>query len=199
MTDVVGPGEASARLRRGLVVAVPTDTVYGLAAALEHPAAVATLFRLKQRPTSVALPVLVDAREAIDALEVVWPATAARLSDQFWPGALTIVVAVDAHLARSVGGVGSIGFRIPRDEVLLGILRECGPLAVSSANEHGEPPCQSVDEVVAALGANELLDAVLDGGVRQGEVSTVVEVTPDSWRILRAGSISTEEIERALA
>jgi tRNA threonylcarbamoyl adenosine modification protein (Sua5/YciO/YrdC/YwlC family) len=199
MTDVVGPDEAIARLRRGLVVAVPTDTVYGLAAALEHPKAVATLFQLKQRPTSVALPVLVSARDAIDELEVEWPERAARLSDHFWPGALTIVVAVDARLATSVGGIGSIGFRIPRDETLLHVLTECGPLAVSSANEHGEPPCQSVEQVLTALGTNELLDAVLDGGVRQGEVSTVVEIAADSWRILRAGSISTEAIERVLA
>jgi tRNA threonylcarbamoyl adenosine modification protein (Sua5/YciO/YrdC/YwlC family) len=199
MTDVVGANEAIARLRRGLIVAVPTDTVYGLAATLEQPEAVARLFRLKQRPTSVALPVLVEARAAIDVLGVTWPANAARLSDRFWPGALTVVVAVDAQLARSVGGIGSIGFRIPRDEVLLRVLDECGPLAVSSANEHGEPPCQSVEQVLAALGANELLSAVLDGGVRRGAVSTVVEIAEDSWRILRDGSISAEEIEHALA
>jgi L-threonylcarbamoyladenylate synthase len=198
MTDVVGPDEALARLRRGLVVAVPTDTVYGLAAALDHPEAIATLFRLKQRPTSVALPVLVDTREAIGALGVDWPERAARLSDRFWPGPLTIVVAVDSQLATSVGGSGSIGFRIPRDELLLGVLRACGPLTVSSANEHGEPPCHSVEQVIAALGSNELLNAVLDGGIRQGEVSTVVEIAHDTWRILRDGAISAEEIEQAL-
>lgn len=199
MTDVVGPHEASDRLRRGLVVAVPTDTVYGLAASLEHPEAVATLFRVKRRPTSVALPVLVHDRAAIDALGVTWPENAARLSDRYWPGALTVVVPVDAQRANSVGGVGSIGFRIPRDEVLLEVLAACGPLAVSSANEHGEPPCQSAEQVLSALGTNELLSAVLDDGVRQGAVSTVVEINDDSWRILRAGSISAEEIERALA
>jgi tRNA threonylcarbamoyl adenosine modification protein (Sua5/YciO/YrdC/YwlC family) len=199
MTDVVGLHEAIDRLQRGLVVAVPTDTVYGLAASLEYPEAVATLFRVKRRPTSVALPVLVHDRSAIDALGVSWPERARRLSSQFWPGALTIVVPVDAHRAQSVGGVGSIGFRIPRDEVLLGVLAASGPLAVSSANEHGEPPCQSAEQVLAALGTNELLSAVLDGGTRQGAVSTVVEITDESWHILRAGSISAEEIERALA
>jgi L-threonylcarbamoyladenylate synthase len=199
MTDVVGPDEAIARLRRGVVVAVPTDTVYGLAASLDQPEAVATLFRLKRRPTSVAVPVLVSSRAAIEALGVDWPVMAARLGDEFWPGALTIVVEVDAQLASIVGASGTVGFRIPRDEMLLRVLNECGPLAVSSANEHGEPPCQSVEQVVAELGANELLDAVLDGGLRQGEVSTVVAIEPDSWRILRAGSISTAAIERVLA
>lgn len=198
MTDVVGPEEAIARLRHGLIVAVPTDTVYGLAAALEHPKAVADLFRLKQRPQSVALPVLIGARDALDALEVEWPEKAARLSDSFWPGALTIVVSVAPRLAASVGGVSSIGFRIPRDETLVDVLNECGPLAVSSANEHGEPPCESAEQVLATLGSNELLNAVLDGGVRRGEVSTVVEIAADSWHVLRAGSISTEAIERAL-
>ncbi|HWD95661.1 MAG TPA: L-threonylcarbamoyladenylate synthase [Acidimicrobiales bacterium] len=196
MTDVVGTEEAIARLQRGAVVAVPTDTVYGLAATLEHADA---LFHLKRRPTSVALPVLVGSREAIDALGVSWPETAGRLGDAFWPGALTIVVAVDPTLAASVGGGGTVGFRIPRDEVLLRILNECGPLAVSSANEHGESPCQSVEQVLEALGSNELLDAVLDGGVRGGNVSTVVEITQDSWKILRAGSITDEAIERVLA
>jgi len=199
MTDIVDPDEAIARLRRGLVVAVPTDTVYGLAAALDQPEAVASLFRLKRRPTSVALPVLVSAPEAIDALGVQWPAMASRLSAEFWPGALTIVVRVDAQLASSVGGTESIGFRIPRDEMLLRVLNECGPLAVSSANEHGEPPCETAEQAVEMLGSNELLNAVLDGGLRQGEVSTVVEIGADSWRMLRAGSISAEAIQRVLA
>jgi L-threonylcarbamoyladenylate synthase len=199
MTVVVGAEEAVSRLRHGSVVAVPTDTVYGLAALLDHPDAVATLFRLKRRPPTVALPVLVGSRDVIDALGVHWPERAQRLSDALWPGALTIVVPVDARFAASVGGSGSVGFRIPNDELLLGVLDQSGALAVSSANEHGEPPCRSADEVLGALGSNELLDAVLDGGERRGEVSTVVEIVGDSWRILRDGSIGTEEIERALA
>lgn len=199
MTVVVDAQEAVSRLRRGSVVAVPTDTVYGLAASLAHPDAVATLFQLKRRPASVALPVLVGSREVIDALEVSWPEKARQLSDVLWPGALTIVVPVDPRLAARVGGVGSVGFRVPNDGLLLDVLDRCGAVAVSSANEHGEPPCHSAGEVLRAFGSNGLLDAVLDGGARGGDVSTVVEVTGDSWRILRSGAISDEEIERLLA
>ena len=79
------------------------------------------------------------------------------------------------------------------------MLEQCGALAVSSANEHGEPPCHSAEEVLRAFGSNGLLDAVLDGGARGGNVSTVVEVAGDSWRILRSGAISDEEIERLFA
>jgi tRNA threonylcarbamoyl adenosine modification protein (Sua5/YciO/YrdC/YwlC family) len=199
MTVVVDAQEAVSRLRRGLVVAVPTDTVYGLAASLEYPDAVATLFELKRRPTSVALPVLAGSRDVIDALGVAWPERARRLSDALWPGALTIVVPVELRLAARVGGVGSVGFRVPNDELLLDVLNQCGALAVSSANEHGEPPCHSAEEVLRALGSNELLNAVLNGGERGGDVSTVVEIASDSWRILRSGAISDEEIERLLA
>ncbi len=199
MTTVVDAEEAVSRLRQGLVVAVPTDTVYGLAASLDHPDAIAALFRLKRRPTSAALPVLVSSRDAIEALGVAWPTNAHQLSDAFWPGALTIVVPAHTELASSVGGAGSIGFRIPDDELLLGVLDQCGALAVSSANEHGEPPCHNAQEVLGVLGSNELLSGVLDGGERRGEVSTVVEIVGDSRRILRSGPISGEEIERLLA
>jgi L-threonylcarbamoyladenylate synthase len=142
--------------------------------------------------------VLVGSRDVIDALGVAWPVKARRLSETLWPGALTIVVPVDPGLAAGVGGVGTVGFRVPNDELLLDVLDHCGALAVSSANEHGEPPCHSAEEVLRALGSNELLDAVLNGGERRGEVSTVVEIAGDSWRILRSGAISDEEIERLL-
>ncbi len=198
MTDVVGPDEAIERLRRGLVVAVPTDTVYGLAAVAGTPRRHRHVVSVKAPTDERRAAGAGGAREAIDALGVEWPAKAARLSEEFWPGPLTVVVDVEASQAAKVGGVGSIGFRIPRDDVLLRVLTECGPLAVSSANEHGEPPCQSAEQVLAALGSNQLLDAVLDDGARRAEVSTVVEVTGKSWRILRAGSISAERIERAL-
>lgn len=198
MTDVVGIDEAVALLSRGFVVAVPTDTVYGVAAAIDQPEAIARLFQLKRRPTSVALPVLVHSSSAIEALGVQWPKDARRLAEEFWPGALTIVVPVDAQLAVKVGGVTSVGFRIPNDATLLSVLERCGPLAVSSANEHGEAPCQSPAEVLSALDASELA-AVLDDGVRSGDVSTVVELTEKGFTVLRAGQISAEAIERVLA
>jgi len=189
--------EAVRFLSSGEVVAVPTDTVYGLAASLAHPGAVAELFAMKQRPTSVALPVLADSIDSIQGLGVSWDDGASRLSDVFWPGALTIVVAVPAELAELVGSTdGSVGFRVPRDEVLRDVLVACGPLAVSSANEHGREPCHSAVEVVRQF-SNSHLVGVLDGGDRAAAVSTVVRVDHGTLEVLRQGSVSLVDLENA--
>jgi tRNA threonylcarbamoyl adenosine modification protein (Sua5/YciO/YrdC/YwlC family) len=198
MTRIVDRDEAIRLLLNGDVVAVPTDTVYGVGASLAQSDAVASLFLLKNRPSSVPLPVLVSSRSAVDELDLAWSERARRLAEEFWPGALTIVVPASRELALSVGGYSdTIGVRVPNDELLLSLLRECGPLAVSSANAHGQLPCHSAQEVLTALGGDRLA-AVLDGGERRGEVSTVVEVNETSWRVLRDGAISAERIAATL-
>ncbi|MGC8509298.1 MAG: L-threonylcarbamoyladenylate synthase [Acidimicrobiales bacterium] len=184
--------QAVALLRGGAVVALATDTVYGLAASLAHPDALAALFALKRRPGNVALPVLVDGVAQIETLGVAWPVPAARLSDVLWPGALTIVVPAPAPLARLVGSTSaSVGFRCPGDDELRRLLARTGPLAVSSANEHGEAPCTTAAQVRAAF-ADRALAGVLDGGVRDRPVSTVVELIEDSWRVRREGAVPRE-------
>jgi L-threonylcarbamoyladenylate synthase len=198
MTRIVERDEAVRLLGEGSVVAVPTDTVYGVAASLAHRDAVASLFLLKDRPPTVPLPVLVHAMSPIQEIDVEWRDHAQRLAEEFWPGALTIVVPASHELALLVGGSGdSVGVRVPNDDLLLTVLRECGPLAVSSANAHGASPCHSAKEVLQALGG-EHLAGVLDGGERRGEVSTVVEVSETSWRVLREGAISAERIAQVL-
>jgi tRNA threonylcarbamoyl adenosine modification protein (Sua5/YciO/YrdC/YwlC family) len=200
MSAVVDVDEAVRLLLVGGVVAVPTDTVYGLAASLEHVDAIAQIFSIKRRPGSTALPVLVDTISSIDGLGVTWPAAARRLSDAFWPGALTIVVDVPSGLARRVGSQGdTVGFRLPNDVLLRDVLSRTGPLAVSSANEHAEPPCHNANEVLAVFGASEVSVAILDGGERSGEVSTVVRVQGSEWQILREGAVSSKDVARALA
>jgi len=200
MIEIVPRDEAVRLLKSGRVVAVPTDTVYGVAAALTHPKAVAELFALKDRPSDAALPVLVDSLSDIEGMGVAWPTLADRLSSAFWPGALTIVVAVDQALAELVGSTEkTVGFRVPNHEVLRDVLVECGPLAVTSANVHGEPPCNNADEVMSAFADQAVLEGVLDGDICAGAVSTVVEILDSGWRILRQGSISADEIERVLA
>lgn len=192
MSRLVDVDRAVELLGRGGVVAVPTDTVYGLAAAIEHPDALARLFALKDRPASVALPVLAASVAQIERLGVVWPERAQRLAQSFWPGALTIVIAVDAPWAKRVGSAGrSVGFRIPADDLLLALLARSGPLAVSSANLHGLAPCHSAADVVATFGTREELDGVVDGGERTFEVSTVVDVSAKAWRVVRLGAITT--------
>lgn len=179
-------------------MAVPTDTVYGLAASLWRDDAVSALFRLKDRPANAALPVLVHTLNPIQEIDVEWGGLAEQLAEEFWPGPLTIVVPASSELAQRVGGSkDSVGVRVPNDELLLSVLRECGPLTVSSANSHGETPCHSAAEVIAAFSGDELA-GVLDGGERRGEVSTVVEVGEGLWRVLREGSISTSRIGAVL-
>ncbi len=199
MASVIDRDAAVRLLAEGAVVAIPTDTVYGIAAALSHPSAVATLFALKRRPTTVALPVLAASLEQIARLGVTWPDDASRLSREFWPGALTIIVRVPHELAQRVGSNSdAVGFRIPDDELLLGILNRSGPLAVSSANEHGEPPCESVAEVLNAFGGQDGLDGVVDDGERSGQVSTVVDLSVTPWRLVREGAIGAGELRNVL-
>lgn len=166
-------------LRRGEVVAIPTDTVYGVAATVGHSAA---LFALKERPADVALPVLIA-----DPQDAARYATFAVDLTQHWPGALTIVGTRTAESGEwDLGGdSATIGLRCPDDDELRALLRETGPLITTSANKHGQPPCTTAAEVTAALGDI----AVLDGGTRNGQPSTVVDATVDPVTILRQGAL----------
>src|SRR6202035_3953903 len=114
--------EAVAALWAGEIVAVPTDTVYGVAARLGDAAAVAQLFRVKSRPDNVALPVMVGSSEDVSNLEVEWSESAQRLAERFWPGALTIVVDASPRTARKVGAQHSVGLRSPRHEGLAAVI-----------------------------------------------------------------------------
>lgn len=199
MSGFVDRQEAIRLLTSGEVVALPTDTVYGLAASLAHREAVAALFEIKQRPASTALPVLVDSVTSVAALGVTWTDEASRLSAAFWPGALTIVVSVDEELAALVGSLSAtVGFRVPDDDVLREILVVTGPLAVSSANVHGEAPSHNAHDVLRVF-SGATLAGVLDGGERNADVSTVVSVAGPLWSVLRQGSITADDLARALS
>ena len=197
MSKILSLDEIVAALVSGEVVALPTDTVYGVGALVTKDS-VAKLFALKQRPQDVALPVLVCCVEQAVELGVTWNERAQLLSDAFWPGALTIVVKAPSELSKIVGSsTGSVGLRMPNNESLLGVLKN-GPLCVSSANNHGETPCQSAQQVLDAFLDREMYSGVLDGGTCSGEVSTVVDVTSDDWKILRSGALSEQVIARVL-
>ena len=187
-------------LAEGGVIAVPTDTVYGLAADLSRPSAVAQLFALKRRPVTTALPVLVDAVQQIESLGVAWTSRAHQLSEAFWPGALTIVVPAPAALTSRVGSTGgTVGFRCPDDVVVRSLLARSGPLAVTSANEHGEAPCENAADVRRVFAGRFELRGVLDGGPRHATVSTVIDVSAPTWRLLRVGAVSDSAISEVLA
>src|SRR5579863_7012749 len=183
---------AIAALDGGGVVAVPTDTVYGLAAEVSQPLAVARLFTLKGRPTSVPIPVMVDSVEQIQFLGVDWPDEAQGLAEAFWPGALTIIVTVPHELSVMLGGENdTAGFRIPDDDILRRMMAVLGPFAVTSANQHGETPCYSAHEVLERFASRNELNGALDGGERSGDVSSVVDLSVTPYHVLRVGAVST--------
>lgn len=180
---------AAMLLREGEVVAVPTDTVYGLAAAPACEGATAKLFAVKGRPFDVALPIMVHDLESALALCAPWSRKVlSQVGSRLWPGALTVVVARDLSCEFDLGGdSGTIGLRVPALRELRALCRLVGPLAVTSANVHGESPCVTVDELRLAFGG-EL--SILDGGECGNSVSTVVDFTGPSPALLREGSVS---------
>lgn len=202
MTELVGLDDSErvvVLLANGGVVAIPTDTVYGVAAALDNAEAVARLFRLKQRPETVALPVLIGSYDQLSSLGVALSSLQRQLAERHWPGPLTMIVAAPAWLAQRVGSTtNTVGLRMPDDEQLLALLSITGPLAVTSANEHRAPACHDVDEVAASFAASSDLDAIVDGGRRDGAASTVVDLAVTPWRLVRDGPISASDVTRLL-
>ena len=194
-----GTEAAVAALTAGLVVVLPTDTVYGVATATAVAGSTAALFAVKQRPTDVALPVLCadegDARSLAGAL----PAGADRLMARCWPGPLTIVVPRRPGLDLDLGGVddATIGLRVPDADVVRAIAARVGPLACTSANRHGQPTPPTAAEAAAALGPG--VAAVVDGGPLTGRPSTVVAWADGEPRILRQGALGADDIAAALA
>lgn len=193
----LGVDDAVAALVEGGVVAVPTDTVYGVAARVSDAVAVAQLFVVKRRPHHVALPVLVNSLAQVSELGVEWTTSAGDLATRFWPGALTIVVTAPPEVAALVGARSSLGLRVPRHDALLSIIAACGPLAVTSANEHGHPACTTADEVAATNWAAPVA-GVVDGGSCDAPASSVVELVRDGWRLRRAGAIERADLESVL-
>ena len=190
---------AGAALEAGSVVAIPTDTVYGVAVDPERPGATDRLFALKHRPAHLELPVLVADLTQADALAGPHglSALALRLADRFWPGSLTIVVWRRAGVDWDLGGNReTIGLRCPDHALVRRLCRSVGPLATTSANRHGEPPLTTAAAVAAAFGDG--LALVLDGGTCAGAPSSVVDLTGDEPRCLREGAVAWSVIEGAL-
>ncbi|HZN12958.1 MAG TPA: L-threonylcarbamoyladenylate synthase [Acidimicrobiales bacterium] len=155
-------------LRRGEVVGIPTDTVYGLVTLPEFSG---RLFEVKGRPRSLELPILVaDVGQARTLTE--FTPLAGKLAAAYWPGKLTIVV-------------GGIGLRVPAHDVPRQLARKVGPLASTSANRHGEAPLTVASDVAALPG----VIVVIDGGVCEGAPSTVVDCDGDRMRVIRQGAI----------
>ena len=185
-------------LAGGGVVVLPTDTVYGLAASLDHPDAMARLFDLKDRPAAVPIAVLVSDRQQVHHLAAEIPAAADSLMAAFWPGALTVVLqadpAVGPRLANTIGGDGStIGVRCPDHDLCRAVSSQVGPFAATSANRHGDPTPTTAEQAVASLVGP--VDLLIDGGELDAVPSTVVQVGIDGEpSVLREGTISATQI-----
>lgn len=194
----LGVDAAVTAVRRGQLVVLPTDTVYGLAADAFSPPAVGALLEAKGRGRDMPTPVLVPALRTLDGLVDVVPPHARALAEAFWPGPLTIVVVHAATLAWDLGHTkGTVAVRMPLDPVALAVLEQTGPLAVSSANRSGLPPATDAAEAARQLGTS--VAVYLDGGPSGDPVpSTIVDLTGASPRVLRAGAVALERLREVV-
>jgi L-threonylcarbamoyladenylate synthase len=201
VVDVADPtaiDAAAAELEKGRVIAIPTDTVYGLAARIDRPEGMAAVFAAKERPPGLALPVLVGRWRQAREIASSWPRSASVIAARFWPGALTVVVPVDPELGTHLGGNGtSVGLRNPRHKFVQALARRAGPLATTSANIHGAQPCTTVAQVCSAFPGGQI-GLVVDGGTCDGRPSTVVDCTVSPPACVREGAIPWSWIEASL-
>lgn len=190
----VGIEQAAEVVRRGELVVLPTDTVYGLGTDAFTPEAVAALIAAKGRGRDMPVPVLVGSPRTLDGIATGLSATARALVEAFWPGGLTVVARAQPSLRWDLGDTGgTVAVRMPLHPVAIDLLQATGPMAVSSANLTGRPPATTVDEAVEQLG--EAVSVYLDGGPSGDPVpSTIVDVTGDAPRLLRAGAVGEDAL-----
>ena len=187
---------AAALLARGELVALPTETVYGLAADATQAQAVHANYEAKGRPDTKPLNVLVDGMAMVEQVCKEIPLDAYRLAEAFWPGPLTMILKGNGTLPDIVPAGGATqGVRCPDHPDTLAVIRALGrPLACPSANLSGHPSPKSADEVLAQLAGG--IAAVLDGGrCAVGVESTILDLTVTPYRILRQGGLSRGDIE----
>jgi L-threonylcarbamoyladenylate synthase len=190
---------AVASVRRGELVVLPTDTVYGIGADAFSPPAVAALLEAKGRGPDMPVPVLVGSASTLDGIATRLSTQARELVDAFWPGALTVVCHQQPSLAWDLGDTrGTVAVRMPLHPVAIELLTAVGPMAVSSANITGHPPAITVTEAQSQLG--DSVAVYLDGGPCGDDAlpSTIVDVTGERPRVLREGAIPVEELRTVL-
>ena len=198
--DDVGRAIAVEVLRDGGIVALPTDTVYGIAVSLATSGGVERLFHVKRRPPDRAVMLLLDdAAQAGEAGSMTPAATV--LGAACWPGGLTVVVPQRPDVrwpAALTGGSATIGLRVPDHDAPRALARAVGPLPTTSANISGAPEAVDAAGIVAQLG--DAIDLVLDGGpAHGGPASTIVDCTGARPAILRVGAVSAERVADILA
>ena len=198
--DAAGIARAAGRLQAGGLVALPTETVYGLAARADSAEAVAAIYRAKGRPDFNPLIVHVPDLAAAEQIAV-FDDRSRTLAGRFWPGALTMVLPLQktARIAPAVtAGLDTIALRCPAHPVMRAVLQACGvPLAAPSANASGGVSPTQAAHVAASLG--DAAGLVLDGGAcAAGIESTIVALRDTGWQVLRPGPVTTEQLAEVL-
>jgi L-threonylcarbamoyladenylate synthase len=189
---------AARAVRAGRLVVLPTDTVYGIGCDAFSATAVRALLKAKHRGPDMPVPVLVGSWTTIDGLVLGVPKAARDLIEAFWPGGLSLVLPHAPSLAWDLGATkGTVMLRMPLHPVALELLRDVGPMAVSSANISGSPPATTAAEAQGQLG--DKVTTYLDGGPSGDPVaSTIIDLTGDQPRILREGAVTTEALAAVL-
>lgn len=189
--------EAVEALDEGRLVVLPTDTVYGIAARFDAPGGVRAVFEAKGRSVDKPLPVLGSDLEALRRVAS-FDVRAEALAARFWPGPLTLVLPRAPDFEVDLGGsaTDSVAVRVPRNDVAVELLRQAGPLAVSSANRSDQSPAVTVEEARTALG--ESVAVFIDGGVMGGRPSTIVSLL-DDLRMIREGEVAFVDIQASMS
>lgn len=190
-----GVEKATAAVRAGELVVLPTDTLYGIGCDAFSAEAVAALLAAKGRGREMPPPVLVPDARTVDGLAVDVPAYARDLIAAFWPGALTLILKSQPSLHWDLGETnGTVGVRMPDDALALAVLKAVGPMAVSSANRTGYPAARDILDAATQLGA--AVSVYLDAGrVRGGLPSTIVDCTAEAPTVLREGALGRDELQ----
>lgn len=193
-----GIASAISALKGGRLVVMPTDTVYGIGADAFDGEAVAALLAAKGRGRNMPVPVLVGSWHTIQGLVYSVPNSAKELIRAFWPGALSLVVRQAPSLQWDLGDAnGTVMLRMPLHPVAIELLREVGPMAVSSANISGRPAAVTAAQAREQLG--DLVEVYLDGGpAEQQAASTIVDLTGAHPRVLREGPVTVDAIADVL-
>ncbi|MEU1463775.1 L-threonylcarbamoyladenylate synthase [Streptomyces sp. NPDC005706] len=195
---VTGLREAASAVRRGELVVLPTDTVYGIGADAFSSEAVADVLAAKGRGRNMPTPVLIGSPNTLHGLVTDFSELAWELVDAFWPGALTLVARHQPSLQWDLGDTrGTVAVRMPLHPVAIELLTEVGPMAVTSANLTGHPAPEDCDAAQRMLG--DSVSVYLDGGPTPGNVpSSIVDVTGEVPVLLRAGALSPEELRKVV-
>jgi tRNA threonylcarbamoyl adenosine modification protein (Sua5/YciO/YrdC/YwlC family) len=194
-----GIDAAVTAVRAGELIVLPTDTVYGIGADAFIPASVTTMLAAKGRGRNMPPPVLVGTARAAAALVDDLGPFGQDLIDEFWPGALTLVFRASPTLLWDLGDTrGTVALRMPLHAVTLDVLRQTGPMAVSSANRHGQPSATTAYEAEQQLG--ETVSVYLDGGPCSDSIpSTILDLTGSIPKVLRSGAIGVDRLRGTCA